>query len=261
MAPVRHLTFGMLLALACWPAAVSAQDAASTSPPEAVELFRTAREHYQGGSYRLAAEDLERAQMLDPASATLAYNLARVYELLGSLDRALEQYGRYVRLLGEGEVEERERTEATIRRLEGARRAITEQVEQEPLRELVPVVIVRERGVADVPFWTTLGAGAALLAGGAALGALALVQHEAARDYVLRPGGSVESRQGLQDEAQLFGAVADASFAAGGVALTAALLLFILRERVVEQGPSAATAGVELGVGPGSVHARWSTGF
>src|SRR5690606_9559209 len=95
-APMRAVS---VLGLACLgaglllPAHAFAQ--AHATPPEAVQFFESAREHYRRGRYPEAAVDLERAVMLDPTSPTLRYNLGRVYELLGQLPEARAQYARY----------------------------------------------------------------------------------------------------------------------------------------------------------------------
>src|SRR5687768_16655883 len=91
------------------------------APREAVELFQRAREHYHNGRYAEAAADLESALVLDPGSPTLLYNLGRVYELAGDLERAIDVYRRYLPVIPSSDAAERDRTQAAIRRLEGAR--------------------------------------------------------------------------------------------------------------------------------------------
>ena len=237
MASVRGCVWALALLL---PALAHAQQDESqrSTPPEAVELFRQARESYQQGRYTEAAENLERALVLDPASPTLVYNLARVYELLADVDRALVQYRRYLQLLPAGQSEERERAEATIRRLEGARESgvgVEPEQAPEPLRELRGTVQVRERGVADVPFWVTLIGGGAVLAGAAITGGLALDWRAAGDTFVLGLNGSIEERDSRYATASALGLVTDIGFGVGGAAVVAAVLLFLLRENVREQ--------------------------
>lgn len=235
------LSLAVLLALPCRGAG---QDA-HVSPPEAVELFRTAREHYREGRYHEAAADLERALMLDPTSPTLRYNLGRVYELLGQLQNARTQYRGYLELLPREQAEERERTEATIQRLEGAIASGVTQAPaeprdaQEPLRELEGSVRVRERGVADEAFWITAGAGVLALAAAAVTGALALDAAAARDGLVLTEPGQVDAHNAdwdaLNASASALGLTTDILLGAGGAALIAGLLLFVLREREVER--------------------------
>jgi len=248
MVPARRLRTGLALAVltsiaAIAPAGGAAAQSAET-PPEAVDLYRLAREHYEAGQYREAAAELERALVLDPDSPTLVYNLARVYELLGDLDQALEMYERYQRLLPQQQAREQERAEATIRRLQGAQRAggpedepPEQPQEVEPLRQLPGLVLVRENGVADAAFWVTLAGGVVSMAAGAIFGALALGARDSAESFVLGPDGRLQQRDQLYDRAQTYGIVADVTLAAGGVAVVAAGLLFFLREHTVERAP------------------------
>jgi tetratricopeptide (TPR) repeat protein len=237
------------------------------SPPEAMEFFRTARERYREGRYPEAAADLERALALDPASPTLAYNLGRVYELMGELPRALGHYRRYLELLPADQADERERTEGTIQRLEGAIASGSVEEEPapqaEPLRELRGSVVIRERGVADEAFWITLGGGAAVVVGAIVTGALALERAGARDGLVLRDPSQYEAHRAAyasaDADAGTLGLVTDVLIGVGGAALVASVLLFVLRENVTERPAEPALAwlpfvaaghdGVLVGVG------------
>ncbi len=241
--PARLVTFALVCALGALAEAAPAL-AQDDVPPEAVEFYRQAREHYSGGRYRDAADALERALVLDPDSPELVYNLARVYELLGDLDRALEMYARYQQLLPQQQAQEQERAEATIRRLQGARESTQADEapapppqEVEALRQLPGLVLVRESGVADDAFWVTLVAGAAALAVGAVFGSLALVQRGDADDFVLGQDGDPAARRRLYSDATLFAGLADATLGLGGAGVIAAGLLYFLREHTVERAP------------------------
>jgi len=252
MAPAHRALLGLLCFLFVLgpPAAraqeeVAPEDAVDTTPPEAVEFFRRAREHYEAGQYREAAEALERALVLDPESPTLVFNLARVYELLGELDLSLRYYELYQRLLPQQQAREQARAEATIRRLQGARTSEDfepPQPEQvEALRQLPGLVVVRENGVADLGFWLTLGVGAASLAGGGVLGALTLDARSNANTFA--------NAEGL-------GIAADVTLGLGAALVVSALLLYFLREHTVERAPirsadeeDAPQARLELGLG------------
>lgn len=243
---MRSLLLGAaLLAAMLVPRSAAAQDGADShaTPPEALELFRTAREHYREGRYGAAATDLERALILDPASTTLRYNLARVYELLGQLREARAEYQRYLELLPQEAAEERERTEATITRLDGAIASGVADPEPEaapePLRELTGFVLVRERGVADLAFWITGGAGVAALLVAAITGGLALDRAAARDNLILSEPGQLDAyhaqRDGLDADAQALGLTTDILIGTGAAALIASLLLFVLREAEVER--------------------------
>ena len=248
--PSRRL--GTALVVGCLWLGVSpalAQEDFDT-PPEAIEFYREAREHYAGGRYDEAAEALERALVLDPDSPTLVYNLARVYELLGDLERSLRYYERYRELLPQQQAQEADRAEATIRRLQGARATGQGRQDDEPaprevapLRQLPGVVLVRENGVADEAFWIALGGGAVSLAAGAVFGSLALVSRADADDFVLGRGGGRQDRDRLYDNATTFGVVSDVTLGLGGAAVIAAILLYFLREHTVERAPVRASEG------------------
>ena len=66
-----------------WSVASSAlaQETGHEPPADAMVLFESAREHYRAGRYEEAAEELERALVLDPSAPTLLFNLGRVYGL------------------------------------------------------------------------------------------------------------------------------------------------------------------------------------
>ncbi|MCB9593523.1 MAG: tetratricopeptide repeat protein [Sandaracinaceae bacterium] len=266
-----RFTFALACALALLAAAGPAR-AQEDTPPEAVEMYREAREHYASGRYQEAADALERALVLDPDSPTLVYNLARVYELLGELDRAVNMYERYQQLLPQQQAQEQERAEATLRRLQGARESQRADElpppppqEVEALRQLPGLVLVRENGVADEAFWVLLLGGAAAVAAGAVFGSLALAARGRADDFLLGQDGASSTRRGLYSDATLFAGVSDATLGVGGAAVIAAGLLYFLREHTVERAPvraveraHSASLWPELMVGPtgGGVAAR-----
>lgn len=242
-APRARTRRGLLLTVAVLvltPDLALAQDRAEP-PPEAVEFYRSGREHYRAGRYRQAVDDLERALTLDPGSPTLVYNLARVHELIGDLDRSIRYYEDYLRLLPEEEAEERDRVITTLQRLQGAR----DQVGSIPATPGPPPEVdeereprwVNERGVVDGAFWLVAGGSAALLVGGAVVGIIALEQEGRAQDFVLGSDGPVEERDDIADRADHLAVAADVLFLAGAAAGVTAALLYALRTRTVERFP------------------------
>lgn len=234
-------------------APLAAQD--REPPQEAMEFFERAREAYREGRYPDAAEDLERALVLDPNAPALLFNLGRVYELMGRYDDSIGVYMRLRAVTPTTETEELARTEQILERLRGAREhaAPPPSVETVGTLEQGPT-FVRERGVADVPFWATLIAGGVVVIGAAICGGLALSWHGSLTGRVLGENGYTHGNY-LSDlsTAQTLGLVADVAGGVGGATIIAALLLFGLRERVYEQWPTAggeASASVELTIGP-----------
>jgi tetratricopeptide (TPR) repeat protein len=229
--------------------AAAQEQPAVEPPPEAIEYYERGREHYLAGRYRDAVADLERALALDPTSRTLIYNLARVHELLGELDRSIEYYDRYLTFLGDDEDEERQRTEATVQRLRGAQEegTVTEPAlpavdEQGRFIDRSPEM---RRGVADAPFWITLSAGGALAGAGAVLGILALVRGNQTEDFVVGMDGDLAEREAYRDQARRLAAAADVFLIGGLATAAAAMLLYLLREEPIEEPPAGATLGTD----------------
>lgn len=222
------------------PAGHAAAQSRSEPPPEAVDFYRSGREHFEAGRYREAIDDLERALTLDPGSATLVYNLARVHELLGELEPSISYYASYLRLLPQSETEERSRVQETIGRLRGARTQVGPPPRQGPPPEMGETEEPRwvtERGVVDLPFWVTTAAAGALLVGGAVVGIVALEREALAQDFVVGSDGSLADRDALADEADSLAVTADVLLLGGVAAGLAAALLYALRTRTVERFP------------------------
>lgn len=199
-----------------------------TDPPQAaVDHYMLGRRHYLAGRYREALVELKTALELDRNAPDLLYNVARVYENLGELDEAIAYYQRYLAQIPLEQVEERDRTEKTIRRLQGAKH---ETVAREKPVLGGPPPADTHFGRADMAFWITSGAGLALLAGGATCGVLAIRKYDAVGDFVVGADGSLDKRKGLSDDAKRFALLADGLFIASGLALTSAALLFLLRD-------------------------------
>ena len=237
----------------------AAQEQTHEPPPEALQFFESGRAHYEAGRYQEAAVDLERALLLDPGSTTLIYNLARVYELLGDLEKAIDFGERYLSLLPEDMVEERERAESTLRRVRGAQEwlALREAERPPELRQLTPTVIVRERGVADTPFWATLGAGAGLILAGVGTGLAAWFQRNEAHDFVLRSNEDREAQNAVMARADRLALTTDILLGVGVATEVAALLLYLLRvrsyEREVESsGDASESPSARVLLGPGA---------
>ena len=200
-----------------------------SAPSEAIDHYQRGREHYQAGRYEEAVVELELALSLDPDSPNLVYNLARVYELLGTIDRSIGYYERYYGMLPAAEVEERERVAGTIQRLEGARR----QPAREPPPKTVKVVVPTERGVADGSFWTLATLSFAALAAGAVTGGLAIRSEHQTRHFVLGRDGTIAARNAKADLTDKLALVSDISVATGAIGGLTSILLYALRSRPV----------------------------
>lgn len=227
------------------PALAVAQDApAHEPPPEALALYQHGRELYRQGHYREAAQELERALMLDPTSPNLVYNVARVHELLGELPAAISYYDRYLAVLPADDTEERERTQGTIARLRGAQHEVRSPEVRPPsgndgeLRDVGPEVRI-EHGVVDEAFIGTAVASGVAIGLAVVMGVLALSRNDALANF-LSDGttdgpGSPMARQSLIDDAHAFSLAADVLGIVGGIGALSAAFLYFLRDRIVQE--------------------------
>jgi tetratricopeptide (TPR) repeat protein len=228
------------------PAPVPEGEGADTDgasvPEAAVEHYRRGRKWYLMGRYRDALQELKLALEHDPDSPDLIYNVARVYENLGEFDESIAYYQRYIAHLPADSSAERERSENTIRRLQGAKR---EHAAQEKARaKLAPPE--PSIGRADFVFWLTGGAALALLGGGAATGILALKTTDDVGAFVVGPDGTFSEREKLAKRADTFALASDGLLIGGAVALTGAALLYLLRD--AEQPPSPRSGRSHIGL-------------
>lgn len=83
-------------------------------------LHDEARALYERGEYRAAVTKLEAALELDPDGSELVYNLALIHERLAEVDEAEHYYRLYLEMEQDPKI--RERVEAVLRRLEGAKK-------------------------------------------------------------------------------------------------------------------------------------------
>lgn len=221
--------------------------ATSSPPSEAMVLFDTARAAYREGRYADAAVDLERALVLDPNAPALLYNLGRVYELMGRFGDAVTVFERLLALTPASETEERARTEQILERVRGAAAHATPPPTESDVGSMDDgPTWVRERGVADDAFWATFLASGVLGLGAGALGVVAMLEWQQAGTTFVDEG-----RGSTLELARQLGIAADITGGVAGATAVASLLLFALRERVVEVWPDQpATASLTLVPGP-----------
>lgn len=257
---VRVKRWVLAAALGCALGTVSEASAQATGhepPAEAMVLFESARELYRNGRYPEAAEELERALVLDPSAPTLLYNLGRVYELMGEYDRAITTYERLLAVTPDATPEERSQTETTLARLRGARDNATPPptIEDVGTMEEGPT-FVRERGVADEAFWGVAVTGAVLALGAGAMGISALLVRQHVDSWVLGLDGTLDDRDAQLGVAQNLGLAADITGGVSVAAFVTAIALFVFRERNYEVWPSDTSASVSVSPGGVSLDVR-----
>jgi tetratricopeptide (TPR) repeat protein len=243
-----------LLACVSWFAAPQGAEAQSRA---AVRHYERGRDHYQAGRYPEAAVELEEAHRLDPNSPTLAYNLARVYELMGEYDRATVYYSRLSDMTAEDD-EQHVTAQAALERVRGAQAALEAQRAQEAAADearLAQDADEREealrqaeeqaraeataeterrlgrRGRADALFYGSAILAVGTLAGGSVLGFYALRKDNEADDWVVGANHTEQQRFAQQQSARRMAIGADLLLGTGVAAGVSALLLYYLRER------------------------------
>jgi tetratricopeptide (TPR) repeat protein len=221
---------------------------------KALELFRQSEEAYQDGRFDEAARLLEQAYALH-REPVLLYNLARAYEGMGELEKAIKAYKAYV----EGSPKARDRG-AIERRVETLEKQIREQKRlEEEKQRLQTERDQRDRADADADAapeqpkaappgpgiwpWVTVGAGVAVIGVGAMVGVLA----QSKRDDADSDPVHATSRETFRD-AESMATTANVLFVVGGLVTAGGVTWIVLsRPSKTEQ------ATLSLGVGPGNV--------
>lgn len=250
---IRPAAAALALVWGLWAADAAAEPALEPPPGSrqaldvAARAFERARALYRAGDYRGAIGELREAVRLDPGGKDLVYNLAILHEKLGELDAALEHFRRYLEM--ETSPAERERIEAAVRRLEGAR-AVRGGDEPGALAEWrddphEPREPTAERA-SRVDGWVVGSAAVAAtaLVVGVVFGFRALARQPG--DEATGVRRSAEDLRRDQRSAHQLAVVADVAFAVAAVSGATAGVLYAVREPSPD--PSAGR-GVVVGVG------------
>jgi len=227
---------------------------ADATPPANVAAARRhyerARADYEGGAYREAIAELEAAHTLDPNAKDLVFNLALVHEKLGDVDDALRWFRLYSTMTLTHE--EEERAEATIRRLEGARRTLEQKQAAQgappaaPSRAAPKVEPVPAAGGVDAATVTAAGvAGAGFLLG--VVMAAKAKQDQPASTFVTGRDGSYADLVNRTDLSHREAVIADIGFGVCVLGAAAAAYLLFSRPHV---GPAPAAGGARLSAVP-----------
>jgi tetratricopeptide (TPR) repeat protein len=122
----RLRTFALvagIVGVAAAPRVVAAETNA-TNVAAARKHFERARAYYGQGAYREAIAELEAAHSLDPSAKDLVFNLGVVHEKLADIDDALAWFRLFTTM--DLTSQERERADAYVKRLEGAKKELEE---------------------------------------------------------------------------------------------------------------------------------------
>jgi tetratricopeptide (TPR) repeat protein len=225
----RTLQVGVIVTFVALGSPSYAADTPAAESAKAAVHFEKAKELYEAGAYSDARRELKEARQLDPQAKDLVFNLGVVCEKLQEYDEAIESFRAY-EAMPDVTSQEREKAEAIIRRIDGAKRAM-------PKKEVAPRVIFKTVTVEDNKNRNgrmdglTIGAlgitGGAFLAG-TVFGVLALTGKPGAGSATSAAKPYVD----LQDRskrAHAFAIGADVSFVVMGVAAVTAAILYFTR--------------------------------
>jgi tetratricopeptide (TPR) repeat protein len=236
------------------PKASAAEPANVTAAKKHAER---AHDLYAQGSYRESIAELEEALKLDPSAKELVSGLAVVHERLGDVDDALKYFRQHAAM--DLTPEEREKTEAAIRRLEGAKREIEAKQEAERQRlaeeqrraerDKPPVEQPVAHGRIDA--WT-IGAGVVSVAGfgfGIAFGMKALA-NKPQSGFITGQDGTYGDLQNKASSAHKDAMISDVGFGFGFAGGVAAALLYALRTKQPTQAPQTGKSTTSLSAAP-----------
>ncbi len=234
--------------------------AASSAPPaageaQALSLYRQSTEAYDGGRFQEAADLLLRAYALRN-EPVLLFNLARAYEGMGDLRKAVDAYRGY--LAGDPAASDRRSVEQRVATLE---RQLEERASLEKQRDDARAKAERERRTADedarrrdaaesiqrptvIP-WVLAGVGVAGLAAGVVLGVLSRSHY---LDASSEPYADPARRK--YGTAQAYATAANVAFVVGGAMTATGIAWEIVR--VAAPGKSARPHAA-VSVGPASL--------
>ncbi len=214
--------------------------AAPASRATAPELFDQSRTAYKSGDFAEAARLLERAYQLDP-DPTLLYNLARALENDGDHRKARVAYEQYLR--ARPDARDRKIIEARIKKL-WARQHQADAIVAEQQR-LTAERAALEQSRTEAPSiapWIVSGGGAAVLATGGVLGALA-----SSRDGASRTAANQRDAITLREDAERFATMANVTMIAGAAIAAGGVLWGVIdlsRDRQMSVVVAPGTVGV-----------------
>jgi tetratricopeptide (TPR) repeat protein len=273
---LRSLALVFCLAAGLAPRVAHAEETSAANVAAARKHFEKARAYYGQGAYRDAVTELEAAHALDPNAKDLVFNLGVVHEKLSDIDEALKWFRLYTTM--DLVPQERDRADAYVRRLEGAKKELEEkqaaqqQLSPEPTQ---PPVESPGRPPAQPAPGATLGRSPALppslqppaapvagrvdgltigatsmSAAGLAFGVVMAVKAETDRPsdgYATGSTGTFSHLRSLQDAAHLEAILADIGFGVALVASASAAYLYFGRSRAA---PAVSTGSTTVSAGP-----------
>jgi hypothetical protein len=237
-----------------------AQDTNAANVAAARRHFDKARAEYAQGAYREAIAELEAAHALDPAAKDLIFNLGVVHEKLSDIDDALQWFQLYTTL--NLTPQERERADAYIKRLEGAKKELAQRPPgppaagtvspppppDTPLAPMAPSVPPPPRyGRLDTATITLFGVSGAALVFGTAMAVKATTDQPSG--FVTGRDGTFQDLQTKTNTAHREAVIADVGFGVSIAAGITAVVLYFARPRDGAAAPPT-TGGATVSAAP-----------
>jgi tetratricopeptide (TPR) repeat protein len=243
------LLAGLAAAASASLPSASAQETDPANVAAARRHFDKARAEYAQGSYREAIGDLEAAHSLDPSAKDLVFNLGVVHEKLSDIDDALKWFQLYTTM--SLTPQERDRADAYIRRLEGAKKELPRQPPaadttgqappstESPFASRTPPSPPGSpaHGRVDAATIVALSVAGAALTVGTVMAIKAKVDQPSS-SFVTGENGTYADLKSSTDSAHREAVIADVGFAAAIAAGVTAAVLYFARTR--DTGPTPA---------------------
>jgi tetratricopeptide (TPR) repeat protein len=239
------------------PSPARAEATSAANEAAARRHFERARDYYAQGSYRDAIGELEAAHTLDPNAKDLIFNLAVVHEKLGHMEDALTWSRLYATM--DLTPAEREKAEAYVHRLEGAKKELDDHPTTPDTSGAAPVptsspppLPPAERPSGKGLNALALGLGSVSIAA-LAFGVVLAVKAEEDRPptpFVTGRDGTYADLAARQTEAHREAVTADIGFGMAATAATATVVLLVvarLRDRTSARSAPSVSAVPLLG--------------
>ncbi len=253
------LLAGLVAGSSSSPGRALAQDTNSANVIAAREHFERARAYYGQGAYREAVAELEAAHTLDPSAKDLVFNLGVVHEKLSDIDDALKWFQLYTTM--NLVPQERERADAYIKRLEGAKRELAQKSQSDeppapvagpspsPPEPLTEPPAPSRRGRLDAATLVAASVAVGTAAFATVLGIKALSDRPA-NPFVLGKDGTYAQVNDQVDQAHDEAIVADMGFGVSIAAAAAAAVLYFGRSKNAPIGSPSASGTPKVSVTP-----------
>jgi tetratricopeptide (TPR) repeat protein len=242
------------------PRIAQADETSPANVAAARRHFERARAYYAQGAYREAIGELEAAHSLDPNAKDLVFNLGVVHEKLADIEDALKWFRLYTTM--NLTPQERDRADAYVRRLEGAKREIEAKraAAQSASTAAPPPPPPPEHPVMGRIDGLTIGAAsvtAAALVFGVVMGIKAEVDRPPS-PFITGRNGTYSYLVNRQANSHQEAVLADIGFGVAAAGAAATAVLFFARPRVTSPATGTTSVSVSPMAGGGALFVQGS---